>query len=268
MVRLVLILTALSFIAAAPPGLPTADSIFSRAADVARHNADPPFLTYMMHEVFVHHGKRTEYDYRVWYRNDGKGLMQNFVSNRRHGTETIFGYPFPFSPDVNFLLNATPEPRTAPPPPVGTPIPEAAGNKAPPLLDVQKVVADRNYGVVLTGVEDYHGRGVYHLMLRALRNERDHPLKELWVDRETFEVWKARAGASGSKGPAVGSISGDAEFAPVGKYWLVSRASGDGQLHFGFISDSGHYEYIFSNFGFPNSLPDWYFDPEAFRHKS
>ncbi|MBC5823230.1 MAG: hypothetical protein GIW99_12480 [Candidatus Eremiobacteraeota bacterium] len=262
------VLAAAALLASAPPGVPSADSIFLRAAQTARANPYPPYLTYVMHEVFVHHGKRVDYDYRVWYRgNDGKALMQNLGRSRRGGSETFFGYPFPFSPDVNFLLNATPEPASPPPPPVGSPVPTASGAKSPHLLDVEAVVSNRNYDVSLAGVEDYAGHPVYHLTLRAIRDERAHPLKNVWVDRSTFQVWKAQAGASGNKGPAAGFISGQAEFGPVGPYWLVRLASGDGQLRFGFLSDSGHYEYVFSDLGFPPSLPDWYFDSKQFaRH--
>jgi len=273
MIRLcVVALAAAAVLASAPPGVPSADYIFSKAAKTARDNARPAYITYVMHEVFVHHAKRLEYDYRVWYRgDDGKGLMQNLSPGRRGGAETVFGYPFPFSPDVNFLLNATPDPVLTPVPASPTPTaqPGASGAKPPAVLGVESVVSNRNYDVSFVGVENYLGHAVYHLALRAVRAERDHPLKDIWVDRTTFQVWKAHAGASGNKGPAAGSISGQAEFAPMGTYWIVQRASGDGQLRFGFLSDSGHYEYVFSDIGFPASLPDWYFDPKSFaRHGS
>lgn len=221
-----------------------------------------------MHEIFVHHGKPYTYDYHVWYRtSDGAGLMQNAVSDRYGHHEQRFGYPFPSSPDANFLLYETPPP-TAMPAHFPSPAPLASGQTSPPVLVVAPVTASRYYTVSMVGIEDYQGHPTYHLALQPLPDvdQRAHPWKDLWVDTQTFEVWKAHADASGSKGPASGSIDATVEFEPVGPYWLIAQATGDGEVHLGFISDSGHYEYYFSGFDFPNTLPDWYFDPKLFRH--
>jgi hypothetical protein len=250
------------------PLIPDAVDILARAEEVARNNADPPYIVYDMHELFVHHGKQYTYDYHVWYRSDGKGLMQNDVTDRQGNHEQRFGYPFPSSPDANFLLYATPPP-SPPPQYIVVPTPGPGGRTAPPVVAVEPVEANRYYDVTFVGVEDYQGHPVYHLGLTPGPNvdEKAHPWKDVWVDTQTFEIWKAHAQASGSKGPAYGSIEATVEFEPVGQYWMISEASGDGQVHFGFISDSGHYEYYFSGFDFPNTLPDWYFDPVAFRHR-
>jgi len=246
-----------------PQSTLTPDDIFHKAIAATRNNPDPPYITYMMHEIFVHHGRTFTYDYRVWYRTDGKGLMQSASPTRNGQAETRFGYPFPSAPDNNILLYATPPPPSSPPPgPIGTPAP----GTAPPLLGVQPIVADRYYDVSLLGLEDYEGHPVYHLGLRAVRDEDQHPWKDLWIDVRSFEVWKAHASASGRRGPMTGSIDFSVVFAPVGPYWMVASAVGDGEGHFGFIGDSGHYEYAFSDFGFPATLPDWFFDPKAFYH--
>jgi hypothetical protein len=245
------------------PPVMSPDDIFHRAQKVADANPRPRYMTYQMHEVFVHHGRRFEYDYRVWYRSDGKGLMQNMSPGRHGSTETFYGYPFPFSPDTNILLNATPPPSPGPPPPPvgGLKIP----GTPPPILTVESVLSDRYYDVSIVGIEDYRGHPTYHLGLRPVRDEEHHPWKDLWIDVSTFEVWKAHASASGRRGPGAGTIDGEADFSPVGSYWMVANASGDGQVRIGFISDSGHYEYAFSGFSFPDFIPDWYFDEKAFK---
>jgi len=245
----------------------TPDEILGRTETTLRANEDPPYMAYTMHEVFVHHGNRHEYTYHVWYRSDGKGLMQSTTPGRRGRPETFFGYPFPSAPDNNILLYATPAPVSPPPPPVGSPPPGAGGITPPPLLTNETVHGDRYYIVSLVGIEDYQGHPVYHLALRAVRDERSHPWKDLWVDTQTFQVWHAYADALGSSGPLTGRVTADVRFAPVGNYWLVQQATADGQGRIGFISDSGHYEYYFSEFTFPMTLPDWYFDQSAFdRH--
>lgn len=254
---------------ASPPPL-DAVSILRSAETAARANPDPQYIVYDMHEIFVHHGKQFAFDYHVWYRADGKGLMQNAATDRAGRHEQRFGYPFPSSPDANFLLYATPPPTPAPAV-INTPAPGASGATAPPLIGIQSITANRYYSVSLVGPEDYQGHPVYHLALAPLPGieEKSHPWKDLWVDTTTFEIWKAHARASGSKGPASGAIEATIQFEPVGAYWMISQASGDGEVHLGFIRDSGHYEYYFSGFDFPASLPDWYFDPDQFRqHKS
>ncbi len=253
---------------AAPAPAPDANTIFRQAAAVARANPEPPYAVYDMHEIFIHHGKQFTYDYHVWYRtDDGKALMQNVAKDWRGGHEQHFGYPFPFAPDINFLLNQTPPPAPAPPA-IATPSPAASGATSPPLIAVQAVTANRFYNLSFVGVEDYQGHPVYHLALAPLPSvsEKDHPLKDLWVDTSTFEVWKARADASGTQGVLSGEIGGTAEFEPVNGYWLLSHVTGYGKGHALIISDSGQYEYYFSGYDFPISLPDWYFDPDLFRH--
>ena len=249
----------------APGGL-TALQIFSKAQRVAQANADPPFMTYQMHEIFVHHGHQFNYDYRVWYRYDGKGMMQDMAPGRNGGHEPRFGYPFPVAPDDNILLYATPAPRSTVPPPVGGPLPEASGKPTPAVLAIQTVSADRYYDVWFVGTEDLDGHHTFHIGMRSINDDRNHPWKDMWVDTQTFEVWKAHASGSGSQGPAKGSIDADVWFGPVGDYWLITHAQGDGAVRLAFVSDSGHYEYYFSAFGFPNTLPDWYFDPALFKH--
>src|SRR5579864_3050331 len=176
----------------------TPDEILGRTETVLRSNPDPNYIAYTMHEVFVHHGARHEYTYHVWYRNDGKGLMQSTTPGRRGKPETFFGYPFPSAPDNNILLYATPAPVSPPPAPVGSPPP---GYTPPPLLSNEIVHGDRYYIVSFVGIENYQGHQVYHLSLRAVRDERTHPWKDLWVDTRSYQVWKAHADALGSVGP-------------------------------------------------------------------
>jgi len=151
------------------------------------------------------------------------------------------------------------------PPPTSTPGPVPSGHTPPPVIAVQPIVGDRYYAVKLVAIEDYDGKPVFHLAMHALRDERAHPWKDLWVDTATFDVLRAHAHASGSKGPGVGTLDAMVEFEQVGPYWLISHAVGDGDVHVGPFGDSGHYEYTFSDYGFPDNIPDWYFDPKQFK---
>src|SRR5579864_9008080 len=175
-------------------------TVLRNAENATRANLDPQYIVYDMHEIFVHHGRQYTFDYHVWYRSDGKGLMQNVQADRHGHHEQIFGYPQPSAPDQNFLLYATPPPTPAPPQ-IVVPTPRASGATPPAIINIEPVTANRFYHVDMAGLEDYQGHSVYHLTLVPLPNvnERDHPWKDLWVDSQTFEVWKAHAKASGTK---------------------------------------------------------------------
>lgn len=274
MLRTLVLLSAIALamlasaaVIADPTPAPDALTVLRKAEAAARANPDPPFIVYDMHEIFIHHGRQFTYDYHVWYRTDGHALMQNVLTDRNGHHEQHFGYPFPFAPDINILLYATPAP-TAAPLVVATPTPAPSGHTSPPLISIQAITASRYYTVSLIGLEDYQGHSVYHLGLTPLPgiDQKAHPWRDLWVDAQTYEVWKAHALGCCSIGLATGTIEGTAEFEPVGPYWLLAHASGYGQGHIAFISDSGQYEYFFSGFDFPETLPDWYFDPDLFRH--
>ncbi len=278
------VLAALALLAAAPSPSPsptptptptpppatadlTADQILIKAQQTTRQHTFPAFVTYQMHEVFDHRGQREEDDYRVWYRGDGQGLMQNLSKDHFGRAETYFGRPFPIEPVANIILYATPAPLPPPPPPP-SPSPLPSGQTAPPVLTTQSVVGDRYYTVQLAGLEIYDGHAVFHLTMQALTDEREHPLKDLWVDIATFEVWKAHVAAGGTKGAMTGSVDATSEFEPVSGYWVIKHMVADGEGHIGIrlIGDSAHYEYTFSAFGFPPYVPDWYFDKQKFRH--
>jgi hypothetical protein len=242
----------------------SADQIMINAEKATRAHPHPYYITYQMHEIFDHHWQREIDDYRVWYRGDGKGLMQSINKDHFGRADTYFGYPFPSAPDNDILLYATPDPQLTPPP-TTSPGALPSGATAPPVISIQPVVGDRYYSVKLVAIEDYNGKPVYHLAMHALRDERAHPWKDLWIDTTSFDVWRAHAHASGSKGPGVGTLDATVEFEQVGQFWLVAHAIGDGEVHVGPFGDSGHYEYTFHDFGFPASIPDWYFDPKAFK---
>jgi hypothetical protein len=245
----------------------TGDAILIKAQLTTRQHRFPPFVTYQMHEIFDHHGQHLQFDYRVWYRGDGQGLMQNLSKDRFGRAETFFGRPFPIEPVANIILYATPAPRP-PPPPSTSPLPLASGETPPPVLFSQPILGDRFYSVQLAGLEIIDGRPMFHLTMHALMDEVQHPLKDLWVDVVTFEVWKAHLAAHGSKGSMTGSIDAVSEFQPLEGYWVISHMVANGEGHFGIrlLGDSAHYEYTFSDFAFPSYVPDWYFDKQKFRH--
>src|ERR1700686_1172387 len=102
--------------------------------------------------------------------------------------------------------------------PAESPVPPASGQTPPPVLITQPVIGDRYYSVQVAGLEIYNGRPVFHLTMHALTDEVQHPLKDLWVDVVTFEVWKAHVMAHGAKGAMTGSIDAVSEFEPASGY--------------------------------------------------
>ncbi len=120
------------------------------------------------------------------------------------------------------------------------------------------------YDVRLTGIESQDGHRLYHVTLRPLEHPEKHNLRDLWVDVQTFDLWKVRF---------IGVYSPDArqpkrtsevtiQFAPVGGYWILSEAI----WSYAPFVDSARYVYDVSmdNIAFPATLPDWLFDRHAY----
>jgi hypothetical protein len=116
-------------------------------------------------------------------------------------------------------------------------------------------------------IETLAGHRVYHLQLRALADGRKHNLRDLWVDVETFDLWKAHFTSTYAPDQLLPESATDVNvwFTPVGKYWVASRVVwGWEDFKNGFALD---FDVSTERMAFPSDLPDWLFDQRAYdRH--
>ena len=112
-------------------------------------------------------------------------------------------------------------------------------------------------------IEDVDGHRVYHLKLRPRSDPQRHNLRDLWVDVETYDLWKAHfAGryAPTPKAP-VSPTEVTVYFRNVLGCWVVSRALwtyDDPPVSYAYDVES-------DEIGLPDTLPDWLFDVAEYR---
>jgi hypothetical protein len=249
-------------LAAAPP----ADSILARAKEVFRRRPRPSFVAYTLsrfERVGALPDFMNSYEKRVWYRSsDGAALTRRFAAGRARGPLEFerprFNGPLdPGPPTANIFDRAPP----AAAPPDATPEPED-----PPLRTIGSVSA--------TVESDYHAKIVdadahtYHLRLTPRRDVDRNRLRELWIDRETYAVRRFIATDRLYHGytPSWDPELFDARLDREGDVPVIRTIHGGADLNIQPWSETRDEtsDYRFYDISFPATLPDWYFEPEAY----
>ncbi len=129
------------------------------------------------------------------------------------------------------------------------------------LKSIATVIATAKpvYAVTLSGIEQIESHRVYHLRLRPLTNPQMHNLRELWVDAQTFDLWRARFTGFYADSPT--EITTD--LIPVDAYRII-----------------GHMAWSYSTMGtsydcstetgeivFLPALPDWIFNQTLYNRR-
>ena len=248
-----------------PAPTPNPYAILARARDVFHAHVRPPYVVYNLdRREWIDDRARGDLSYtlRVWYRSrDGAALSRIWYQARRravgdlHFIRPAFNQPIdPGPPTADIFEAAPPSPPSTPPPP-----------DTLRTIGTVQVSADLDYRATLAGAD----RGAYHLKLQALRDPEPNRLRELWVDVTTFEVQRARAvdrlffEAAGASVPDRMDIT----FESRNGLPLVHRidAIADVIPTFASLSLREESDYSFDDISFPEVLPDWYFEPKAYR---
>lgn len=130
-------------------------------------------------------------------------------------------------------------------------------------------VAKPPYSITIAGIETVDGHEAYHLKLRPESDPQRHNLRDLWVDRETFDLREAHYVGSYTPDNIEPSSPSDISvyFEPVGQYWIAMR---DVWTFREF--DKGIYNLSdakITSIAFLRSLPDWIFDANAYeKHRA
>ncbi|MBV8530911.1 MAG: hypothetical protein JO104_06305 [Candidatus Eremiobacteraeota bacterium] len=112
-------------------------------------------------------------------------------------------------------------------------------------------------------IEIVDGHPTYHLELHPRSEPEKHNLRDLWVDTQTFDLWKARFVGTYTPGPGAPISPTDATvyFRNVLGCWVVAHAIWtyqDSPMSFEFdVRDD--------EIGLPTTLPDWLFDAAEYR---
>ena len=162
--------------------------------------------------------------------------------------------PIPGPPTADVFEPAPAHPH----PPDFVPTPEVA-ESAPPIIGSVRAFVEREYDV--TSMETVDGQ--LHLTLDPIRDPDRNRLREIWADAKTYELRKL--------------VATDKLFVTHGPVYpttfTITMSSLDGRpivtaIHGvvggGYDDDGQEVDYKFRDIAFPDTLPDWYFNPKAY----
>ncbi len=170
-----------------PPAAPPAQAIFERAQRAWERRAVPAFISFELPcaDTFLADrcplGARAQFVVRM---TDGKTFARAVPSGPilMRGGYILGPAGTPIGFFRSIVGNAATEFAAAAPPPNLAPDPFA-----PPSI-ATVVSVGRAYAASLQGVETIEGRPAYHLALRPLGDPQRLPLRDVWVDMQSFEV--------------------------------------------------------------------------------
>jgi hypothetical protein len=259
---LVVLVAGLGNAAAQTPAATLADAlaIYDRTRAVVAARSIPPFIAYTQDAELIRHGKRRVERARIVLRmSDGKANVTPLAagSDRPTGGPHVEERPL-VNPTTTFGLvrrraNEAPsayEPRS-------TPMPESSDS---PTVIGHVKAANRDYDPRLVGTEILDGSPVYHLALVPRADPEHHPIRDLYVDTQTYQPRRMAIEVYAEAGPIHSRPTATVDFAPVDGTWLIDHASMDFVLRFAFFAYGGSGEFQISDVGFPPSEPDWLFD--------
>jgi hypothetical protein len=194
------------------------------------------------------------YTYRVWYRAaDSVALERRVFRGRPEGLQFA---------RVSFNGPWDPGPPTADPFGLAGVTPPPAGKGDSGYRTIASVVAGGPaYEVTSAQVES----GQWHLRVRPLHVPGTYILRELWADTATLELRKAIVSDKLfiEAGPVYDQLD-TMTFAVLNGREVIThihaRANFDDQPG----GDGSDVDYDFSDVAFPETLPDWYFQPASY----
>jgi hypothetical protein len=235
----------------------------------------PRYLTYIIDIQSDAYGRHYHEGYRALLRTvDGSLVVKRTPIYSSNKPINPYGFSF-------FGLNKVGNPADHIEPPFGVPLmsatydfglarapatrmsnaAEAAAEELSQVPVIGRInVTAGDYDAVLIGEETLDDHPVYHLGLTPLRDSDQNRLRELWVDKETFDVWKLVTEGIFPGGPAA-SVSWTVNFIHLHGHWLIRTESTSATLTshphlFGGQTQYKGVNYTFGAYGFPDYVSD------------
>jgi hypothetical protein len=153
---------------------------------------------------------------------------------------------------------------------IATPASSATAARNAPSTDLEStlktiaVVSSRGhlYDVKTAGIETIEGHRVYHIVLHPRRDPESNPIRDLWIDTDTYDVWRAAY----VEPPDVQIVGGEADltvdFTTVGNYRIAG--SWIAIYHAPGMRTSVYRQLRVVKMAFPDELPEWLFDEPSY----
>jgi len=262
-------LIAALVVSAAPPpssaALSKGDELLQKIREVFRsHRPPPPYVTYtLVREQQTEQGYTdfvNSYTYHIWCRSSDRAALGRkvFRDDARGPLEFLrpeFNQardPGPPTADVFERAPARPQPVEVAPTPEPTGMPAVIGSVT--------AIGELEYHVIAVKTEG----DLLHLSLRPIRDPDRNRLREVYVDKTTYELRKL--------------VATDKLFIEPGtevhpQLFTITMGMLDGRpvvtaIHGvttdDYSGDGREVDYTFKDIKFPSALPDWYFEARLY----
>jgi hypothetical protein len=237
------------------------------------HRPPPPYVTYtLIRKQTLDDGYPdlvNSYTYHIWCRTtDRAALGRRVYRGSARGTleflRPSFNEPWDPGPPTADLFEPAPiHPHTSPRDFV--PTPEPTGN-LPLTIAVVTALGEFDYRVTRVANEG----NLIHVSLQARRDPDRNRLRDLYVDAKTLELQEVIATDKlydeGDNGKHVYPMLFTVTLGWMHNMPIVTHIHGTPtyQTDADYLGIDATVDYDFTDITFPNSLPDWYFDPRTY----
>ncbi len=258
-----LLASALAPTPAQPPLTPTRILGLVRAK-FRSHRPPPPFETYVLtrkqntSQGFPDY--TASYTFKYWYRaNDHAALKEQVYKSIYRGQLQFERPAFNEAEDPGPPTADLFEPAAIRPHPI-TFVPTPEPSSAPRVIGVVRAVGEFDYRVASMDTKG----DTLHLSILPTRDPDRNRLRDLYVDKNTYELQKVVAtdklfilGTSDVYGTTFTISLSMLDGMPV--VTDIHGVVGDG-----YTGDGATVDYAFRDITFPSTLPAWYFDPHEY----
>ena len=237
----------------------SADQILLHVKSELRQTAVPPYVVYTLDRTDTHDGQfdmLNSYRLRIWCRTKDRVAMARRVFGTHdmgplQFVNVVFDQPSDPGPPTDLLFSAAHWQQPA----------QVAESTLRVLASV-RVDTNADYRSSLVDA----GGSTYHLRLRPLRDAVHERVRDVWVDKSDFSLTRAIVYDHLYLGFDALPELFDLRYTVADGVRVISviHAVSDDLTGSSGAPDYQS-EFRFSDFAFPDSLPDWYFEPQSYR---
>jgi hypothetical protein len=250
---------------AASPPQPSPQRILGLIRAAFRsHRPPPPYVTYTLARAQLTDTGFPDYvgsyTYHIWCRTSdraalGRKVFRDVARGPLEFMRPAFNEPRDPGPPTADVF----EPAPLHPHPIDfVPTPEPQ-QTALPVIGSVRAIGDFDYNVQSLKVEG----DLLHLRIAPIRDPERNRLREIWADKQTYELRKLiatdRLFITG--GPSYG-VTFTVTMGTLDGRPIVTDIHG--KVGDGYAGDGVEVDFHFRDIAFPSSLPAWYFDPRTY----
>jgi hypothetical protein len=271
-----LVLLAAHLCTPASAAAPDADALFLQAKQAWRGRTEVPFVTYAVRASYLFHNHLIADWFQLTYRASDGALGVRVIdvpgdAARKEGGVPLYLFGlkiFDTNPDADEITMRQPAiepgftfglmPHTFLPNLEG-----AAGDATPEpdrerLREIGRVIAvNREYAITYAGDEQLRYGDTYHLVLQPLRDPQLNRLRDLWIEKQSHLLLRARV-AGIFDGAPYDRVTWTVEYVPLDGRIYIQQVRTEQDMHFG-IDRIAHMKLDFVDYRFPKDVPDYMF---------